>query len=195
MNSNDKNIWDYITIGWIFACLTVAIILLSIYRFEFMATASFVLFPFILCGVLIPLFIFYDKSNLSFPKIVDWISKVRPGKSKNIHYLCILTVPLTILFILFLIIFPEAFLEYGPEFGKNYAYKLAFIQFLYLIAYVGFWKEQKWGIYFYIFSSVFGILVLNYGLKIPIRATGFLWDLFVIFYGFVYLPKTMKKRS
>ena len=195
MNSNKKNIWNYLTIGWMLFCILALTTVSIYYPIKKLVIAGFLLFPFILCGILIPFFLFYDRSDLSFLKLFNWIFEVRPGKSKNIHYLCLLMVPLTILFILSLILFPETFIEYGPEYGKPFSYNLAFIQFFYLVAYILYWMELKWAPYFYIFVSVFGLLVLNYGLRITVRPTVFAWDLFVIIYGFIYISKNSIAES
>jgi hypothetical protein len=195
MRLKKENTWNYLTIGWVLLFPLIISILFLLYPFEIVAVAGFLLFPFILCGFFIPFFIFYERSNLSFPAMIARVLKVRSGRSKNIHYLCIIMVPLTILFILILIFFPESFLEYSPEYGKNYVYNLTFLQIIYLIAYIGYWKEQRWGIYLYITASVTSILVLNYGLKIPFGTNDFTWNLFIIAYGIVYMPKGARKRS
>ena len=87
------------------------------------------------------------------------------------------------------------FLEYGPKYNDQYAYNLAFMQFLCLIAYLGYWNVKRWGIYFYIFAVVTRVLVINYGLDIPFRVGHYTWDLFAIAYGYLYIPKKLTEKS
>ena len=85
-------------------------------------------------------------------------------------------------------------MKYGPQYTKQFAYYLAFIQFLYLIAYFGYWKENKWGIYLYIAALVLSILVRNYSFGISINAKDTAWHVFVIVYGFIYMSNNIENK-
>ncbi len=87
------------------------------------------------------------------------------------------------------------FLKYGPKYNEQYAYKLALMQFLCLIAYLGYWNVKRWAIYFYIFAVVARVFVINYSLDIPFRIGNYTWDLFAIVYGYLYIPKKLNEKS
>ena len=168
MNSENNNIWDQIAICWILIWAVGSIALFFLFRPEMVAGIGLLLTPFIICGFFIPFFIFYQKSDLSFPKIRKRIFEVRSGRSKKIRYFCLVTIPATIFFIMYLLKYPESYLSY--------------------------WNERRWGIYLYMTNAVFSILVRKYGFGIPVRGIDIIWDLFVIVYGFIYMPNRAEKK-
>ena len=193
MKTANNNIWDQIAIGWILIWIAAAIALFFLFRPEMVAGIGLLLTPFIICGFFIPFFIIYKKSDISILDIRKRMFEVKPGRSQKIRYLCICTIPATLFFILYLLKYPESYLNYGPQYTKQFVHNLAFIQFVYLIAYVGYWNERKWGIHLYISATVFGLLVRSYGFGIPVRGKDTVWDLFVIAFGFIYMADREEK--
>ena len=194
MKSENNNIWDQIAVGWILIWTVGSIALFFLFRPEMVAGIGLLLTPFIICGFFIPFFIIYQKSDLSFLEVRKRIFGVGSGRSKKIRYFCLVTIPATIFFIMYLLKYPESYLNFGPQYTKQFVYNLAFIQLVYLIAYVGYWNERRWGIYLYMSNTVFSILVRNYGFGIPIRGIDIIWDLFVIVYGYIYMPNRAEKK-
>lgn len=196
MNPGNKNIWDYIVIAWVLFWISSIVVLVYIYGIVTVAGASLLLVPFILCGFIIPLIIFYNRSKLDFPHLKNWITTLIPRKSqkrpKNIHYFCLTIIPLTCIFILYLIFNPDSFLHYGPKYNANYSYSLAMTHFFYLISYIGYWKLKKWGFYLFLSALALRVCIQNLWLDIPFSIHSFTYDIFVIILGFIYILKSVQ---
>ena len=124
MNVRHRSIWNYIVIAWIFIWFGATTALIIIYGIERVAATGLLLVPFILCGFIIPLLIFYSRSTLTphylKNRLLALIPSFLPGRPKHIHYFCLFAIPLTCIFIGFLILAPDSFLQYGCLLAQKY---------------------------------------------------------------------------
>ena len=144
---SNKNIWNYFLIIWVILWLSAAMVFIFVYGIETVAAFSVLLVPIIICGFLIPLLLFYNRSTLSLPyfkkRLLGIIPSITPERPKNIHYFCLVIIPLTCIFILYLIANPDAFIQYGPKYNENYSYGLALIHFFFLSPILGIGRSKN----------------------------------------------------
>ncbi len=174
-------------VGIVFATIT--------YDAAVLTTFGLIIFPFIVCAFLVPLFLFYERSNISFNLIKKTVFKYNPDRPKIIAGLCYLYIPISIIAILSLILFPNSFKNYGPKFNATYSYMSAIIFSMQLLSLIGYWHMKKWGVYLYILSSFLGLIIFFSYFEIPPNALSILGHLLIIAIDYKYILKKAKHNK
>ena len=113
---------------------------------------------------------------------------VRP---KAITFLCYLFIPLSVILIPVILLFPESFQELGPQYDQKYSYFLASTFVFYLVSLIGYWYMKKWSVYLYFASFLISSFIFYYHFGQPIAVSFFrrITDIVIILMGFVYIIK------
>lgn len=182
-----NNIWSYALIFWIIIWITGIIAIFLKLDSEVIITFGIFGFPLILCALLIPLIIFYNKSNLAYVTIRKTNNSDGFIRPKIITGLCYLYVPISIFSIIAIILFPNSFKRLGNEYELAYPYITAFIFLLYLFSLLGYWFMKKWAVYLYSCTFICASIIYYFYFNMPIKIFGFLGNLLIITIGVFYI--------